>query len=129
MPARPEIVYDGTDDLDRTVVPTSVRPCPSCRRPVEFDPVGVVIAGRSIGLATSEVVAHLQERALVSLAFTVGEFDGRRTLHGSDGCTPHVSRLRCPGCGRALFAVASYGEVQPARWRLVVDGLIDGDDP
>ena len=96
--------------------------------PVEFDPVSVVSIGRSIAWATSEAVVSLQDHVLAALTFTVDEFDGRRTVRSLDGCSPYVDLLTCPSCERTLLAVVSYGEVQPARWRLVVDGLIGGQD-
>lgn len=126
---RPEVLADGIDELDTVDVATIERPCPRCGAGCRFDPVAVVTDGEAVGWAHTTAILRLQERLLARLPFEVGAFDGHRTLQGADGVTPHVASLRCGECGAALLAVVSWGEVQPARYRLVFDGVIAADDP
>lgn len=124
-----ELLADGTDDLDTVVVEPLDRPCPSCGVSCRFDPVAVVRDGESVGWARSPDAVRLQDRLLRSLALDVGAFDGGRTLSGMRGVTPHVSRMRCAACLAELLVVVSHGEVQPARYWLVFEGVILASEP
>ncbi len=128
------IVYDGAAELDQITVEAVDQPCPSCGASCRFDPVAVASDGTAIGWATSPEIAALQECVVGAVPLLVGEFDGRRTLRSriDRGCVPSVGSLECTGCSAELLAVVSYGEVQPARWWLVVEGVVGrptGDRP
>lgn len=120
------VVYDGRAELDQTVVDPVEQPCPSCGESCRFDPVAVASGGTSIGWATSDEISALQDRVVGALPLLVGEFDGRRTLRSTHdrGCVPSAAPLDCVLCNAELLAVVSYGEVQPSRWWLVVEGVV-----
>ncbi len=124
-----KLLADGTDDLDSVVVEPLDRRCPNCGASCRFDPVAVARDGEPAGWARSPETFRLQDRLLGSLAFDVGTFDGGRTLSGMRGVSPHVSRLRCAACLAELLVVVSHGEVQPARYWLVFEGVIMASDP
>ncbi len=124
----PELLADGTDELDTVVVEPLDRPCPRCGASCRFDPVVVARDGQSVGWARSAETFRLQERLLACLPFAVGTFDGGRTLSSMGGVRPSVGRSRCASCLTELLVVVSHGEVQPARYWLVFDGLITAND-
>ncbi len=123
-----ELVYDGMAELDEIQVPVVARPCPACGAPCSFDPVAVARSGIPIGWATSPEIALLQDHALASLPLAVGDFDGKRTLRSArhPPCSPSVAPVDCSSCATRCLAVVSFGEVQPVRWWLVVEGLVPG---
>ena len=123
-PAAPLVLHDGTDDLASLRLHEVVRPCPVCAETCCFDPVGVVRHGISAGWATSLEIERLQDRIMSVLELDIGEFDGRRTLSSRRGVNPYVRPMRCSRCATELLAVVSFGEVQPSRYWLVLEGLI-----
>ena len=127
----PTVWHDGLAELDAIPETVAERPCPACGAACSFIPVRVVGAGTGISFATSAELVRLQDVVLASLPLDVGEFDGHRTVFTDyDGyCSPSVAPIECSSCGAESLAVVSYGEVQPARWRLVVDGLVPSTRP
>ncbi len=125
MSEGPVEIYDGMDDLHdiHTVVSAS---CPSCGGACAIDPAAVVLEGTGIGWVSSPTVVALQDAVLAQLAFDMDEFDGKRTLSSTTDrhLSPWVAAQACGSCGAALWAVVSWGETQPARWRLVFEGLV-----
>jgi hypothetical protein len=122
------VIADGVDDLDAIVVEPFDRPCPRCGAACNIDPVAVARDGEPAGWARSTETVHLQDLLLGRLAFDVGWFDGGRTLSGIGRVRPFVGRQRCVTCRAELLVVVSFGEVQPARYWLVFDGLVAADD-
>ncbi len=122
-----ELIADGVDDLDAVIVEPFARACPCCGAACNIDPVAVARDGEPAGWARSPETAELQDRLLRRLAFDVGWFDRRRTLSGMGGVRPSVGRQRCATCSAELLVVVSHGEVQPARYWLVFEGLIAVD--
>ena len=120
----PRILYDGVDDPCTLSLPSVSLPCPACRAPCAVDPVAVVRDGLDVGWATSPEAARLQDLLLTCLSYEIDEFDRRRVLRGAGRTSPSVLASTCGRCTAELLAVVSSGEVQPARYRLVLDGLI-----
>jgi hypothetical protein len=127
-PSRAEVLADGTEDLDSVVVDSVTRPCPCCGTTCGFDAVAIARDGEPVGWGRSPETLRLQDRILTCLPFEVGMFDGARTMAGTDGVLPRVGRSRCTACLVELLVVVSHGEVQPARYRLVLDGVIAAGD-
>ncbi len=123
-----EVIADGVDDLDAVIVEPFDRPCPRCGAACSIDAVSVARDGEPASWARSPETAQLQDRLLSRLAFDVGWFDGGRTLSGMGGVRPYVGRQRCATCRAELLVVVSHGEVQPARYWLVFEGLVTADD-
>lgn len=121
-----EVVHDGMDGLDEIGIIPVERACPACGSPCPFDAAAVARSGTAIGWATSPEVTAWQAHVLAWLPLDAGEVDGRRTLGSARDphCWPSVAPVTCPSCAARPLAVVSYGEVQPARWWLVVDGLV-----
>lgn len=118
-------MYDGMDDLP-FIHTMAAAPCPVCAAECQVDPAAVALHGTGIGWVSSPAVVALQDAVLAQLAFDTGEFDGKRTLRSTNDrlLSPWVAPRGCDSCGAALWAVVSWGEIQPARWRLVFEGLV-----
>lgn len=122
------LLYDGVEEPVELVLESVAADCPVCGAACMVDPSSVVRDGRAAGLATSPHVDQLQDVLLAGLVFDVSEFDGRRVIRGPGGTWPHVHPVRCDACDAALVAVVSFGEVQPARYWVVFDGVLVVDD-
>jgi hypothetical protein len=120
-----DLVHDGLEPNDSQRAPVR-RPCPACGAPCPFDALEVVHRGTDIGWATTADIEALQTHVLRWLPLVTGEFDGRRHVASAldDHCQPSAASVMCPTCTATCLAVVSYGEFQPARWWVVVEGLV-----
>ncbi len=120
-------LVDRPDDLDR------------------LDPVVVEVACPSCGVVRSTDVVHLARSIPSTFAAALDRsidperlgrlvdrlpglsleyFDGVAHLRGSTGLTVYLAPVTCVACGSGSDIVVSWGEFQPGRWQLTLEGVV-----
>lgn len=108
-----QLVFDGTEN-DFYVCKIDIE-CPRCGAHNSFLAQDMV---RLVDFDAKTLPKGVERRLKLRRRSSSGSYEDAR------GLASYAYRLPCSGCGASIVAIAGIGEIQPARFNVVMNGLI-----